>query len=208
MRLGRLVLALAMIGLVALMGTASSSAQGTVTVAEQAQGALVGVGPDQRTLIVAWTDQDFGGCGVFGVAGSAAETADSVSVTLVAQVGVDEPGSACGAPGQFGTVTVTLAAPLAGRAVKGLQLLGWAFSQYNNTIAGFRMPKLAGLSPHDARFMLTLPSLPIGERPIGGLVDHHTHHSKTGALAMVVAQRPLAGKLIRRHTIVVLTVAP
>jgi len=207
MRLGRLVLPLATIGLVVLMG-AASSAQSPATTDEPIQGWLIGVGPTQRSLAVAYRD---GGCGFSSVTPLVTETPVSVTVTLTAQSVVQPPGASCPAVAWDATLTVALAAPLGGRAVSGLELQGRAFGV--PPLPTGAMPSLVGLSPYDARAMLTHPpGVPAGQPFAGGgpvgLVDHHTHRSKTGALPMVIAQRPLTGKPIRRDMIVVLTVAP
>src|ERR1039458_8158142 len=206
MRLGRLVLPLATIGLVVLMGTASS-AQSPATTDEQIQGWLIGVTPTQRSLTAGYLS---GGCGFSSVTPSVTETPVSVTVTLTAQSVVQPPGVACPANLLVESTTAALAAPLGGRAVYGLELQGGAFGVLRLAVA---MPSLVGLSPYDARLMLTHPPGDLAGQPFGsagpvGLVDHHTRHSRTGALAMVIAQRPLAGKPMRRHMIVVLTVAP
>ena len=202
-----------MAGLLALLGT--SSAQGDATVSGPLSGSLLSVGPNQRSLIVGWEDSQGPGCGIEtdSVSASATETAASVSVTVAAQWIVDPPGVACPLSLDVGTVTVALASPLDGRRVDGLTIQGQGFAvQWRRQPPP--MPNLVGLSPLDARLMMTNPvGVVHGETFSGvgpvGLVDHHTHHSRTGgAFAMVVAQRPLAGKPIRSHMTVVLTVAP
>jgi len=205
-RPGRFVLPLATIGLLALTG-ASGRADTQQTVDSQIPGLLVGVGPGQRSLTVAWDNALAQGCGAPTVTPSVVETGDSVSVVLTAQETALPPEDSCGGVGLMGTVTVPLTAPLGGRALEGLELRGGAFYRGG----GAMMPSLVGLSPYDARLMLSPPpGEPAGasfaDGPVG-LVDHQTRHSQAG-LASVVAQRPLAGKAIRRHMIVVLTVAP
>jgi hypothetical protein len=210
MRIVRFALALATTGVLVLSGASSGGAQSPATTDQQIPGALIGVGPTQRTLIVEYTNEELlQGCGVLGMTPSVTETADTVSVTLTAHVGVLAPGTFCGDSGHVWTATVPLSAPLGGRSVLGLGLQGAAF--YSGAPPP-TMPNLVGLSPRDARLLLSLPrGIPAGQ-PFGvgpvALVDHHTRHSTTGAPALVVRQRPIAGTPIRRHMLVVLSVAP
>ena len=211
MRLGRFVVAiLSAAGLLAA-AAASSGAQGTTTQAP-ISGLLLAVGPAGRSLTVAYTDAGVQGCGLFGVSPSVVETAASVSVTLTATVGVLPPGVACADDlvGLGQTVVVTLSAPLAGRAVEGLTVQGGVFDWYGE-VAAPTIPNLVGLSPLDARLMLSPPpGTPAGE-PFGfgpvALVDHTDRHAGARAHATVVAQKPEPGTPLRRGMIVVLTVA-
>ncbi len=205
-------LPLAAIGLLLVFTGGSSSADAPQTIDSQIPGLLIGVGPAQRTLTVGWNNDDVEGCGTPVVTPSVVETAGSVTVTLVAQDGVLPAGVACGGVGLAGTVTVALAAPLAGRSVEGLQVQGGAFDWYGSGGGGSTMPDLVGLSPYDARLMLSPPpgtptGRPFRNGPVG-LVDHYASDLRAGALASVVSQKPLPGKPIRRDMIVVLKVAP
>jgi hypothetical protein len=208
-RLGRLFVALLTAGLLSA-AAASSSAQGTTTTQEPIGGLLLAVGPAGRSLTVSYTDAGIQGCGLFGVAPAVAETAASVSVTLTATVGVLPPGVSCADDLVGGTVVVPLAAPLAGRAVDGLALQGGAFDWYGE-VAAPTIPSLVGLSPLDARLMLSPPPGTPGGEPFGfgpvALVDHTARHAGARALATVVAQKPAPGTPLRRGMIVVLTVA-
>jgi len=206
MRLGRLVLLLVVAGLLILTRPPGSSAQNATTISAQAHGTLIGVGPGQRRLIVEWTNTGLPGCGVYGVTSSTTATSTSVTVTLTAQVDVLAPGTPCGGVGQFGSVTETLAAPLGGRAINGVQLLGGAFLLPRQ--GALTMPDLVGLSPNDARIMVTQPDIPARDRVIARVVIHRRHAKTTRRLARVIAQRPAADKPIRPNTTVVLTVAP
>jgi hypothetical protein len=194
-------------GLLLLMA-ASSSADGTQTIDTPIPGLLIAVGPTQQTLTVAWNNARAQGCGSLVVAPSVVETATTVTVQLIAQVTQPVPApETCAGDAEFGTLTATLASPLAGRAVNGLQLTGGAL--YSDYGPGATMPSLVGLSPYDARMMLS--PMPADKRvPWGpvGLVDHHSGHVPGGALATVIAQRPVAGRLLPHRVIVVLTVAP
>jgi len=201
-------LALAVIGLLGFIG-ASSNADAQQTVDSQIPGQLIGVGPDQRTLIVEWNNNDVQGCGTPVVTPTVVETAASVSVTLTAVDDALAPGTSCGGVGLVGTVTATLAAPLAGRTIEGLQIQGGAFDQFRTRTE--TMPDLVGLSPVDARLMLSLPpGVPKGQLfndgPVG-LVDHYVRQSHAGVLASVIAQQPKPGKPMRRGMIVILRVA-
>jgi hypothetical protein len=208
-RLARRILLLSA-GAVVLVG--ATSAQGDATVSGPLHGNLLGVGPDQGSLIVGWDESDAPGCGVVNgsVTPSVIETAESVTVTLTAEAYANPPNTVCPLPAGFGTITVALAAPLGGREITGLGIQGGGYGQ--GSAPPIRIPNLVGLSPVDSRLMMSSPrGIPAGQSFSGvgpvGLVDHHTHVSR-GALAMVVAQRPRVGEPIRRHITVVLTVAP
>jgi hypothetical protein len=210
-RLGRSVVALLSAAGLLAAAAASSVAQGTTTQAP-ISGLLLAVGPAGRSLTVAYTDADVHGCGLFGVSPTVVETAASVTVTLTATVGVLPPGVACAADlvGIGQTVVVPLSAPLAGRAVEGLALQGGVFDWYGE-VAAPTIPSLVGLSPLDARLMLSpppgvAPGEPFGFGPVA-LVDHSARHAGARALPTVVAQKPAPGTPIRRGMIVVLTVA-
>lgn len=205
----RVVLLLAM-GVVLALTSALSSAQSPATTDQPIQGLLIGTGPKQKTLLAQYNNSTVVGCGILGVTPSVTETTASVSVSLIAHVGVLPPGEGCADSLVSGTVAIPLPAPLDGRTVNGLQIQGGAFALF----PGLRMPmpNLIGLSPHDALLMLSPPpGVPPGQPFVGGpvgLVEHHTHHSHPATLASVVAQRPAAGDAMHRHMTVVLTIAP
>jgi hypothetical protein len=211
MRLGRPLVALVLAAGLAAATAASSGAQGTTTQVP-IEGLLLAVGPAGRSLTVAYTDAGAEGCGLFGVSPSVVETTASVSVTLTATVGVLPPGVACADDlvGLDQTVVIPLSAPLAGRAVEGLALQGGVFDWYGEVMAP-TLPSLLGLSPLDARLMLSPPpGTPAGE-PFGfgpvAFVDHTARHAAARALATVVAQKPKPGTPLRRGMVVVLTLA-
>jgi hypothetical protein len=208
-RLRRLGPAFATVGLLAVAGL-SSGAQGATTAQEPISGLLLAVGPAGRSLTVAYTDAGIGGCGLLGVTPAVVETATSVSVTLTATVGVLQPGVECADDLVFGTVVVPLAAPLAGRAVEGLELQGGVFDWYGGN-GRPTVPSLVGLSPLDARLMLSPPpGISTGESFAFGpvaLVDHTARHASARVLATVTAQKPAPGAPLRRGLVVVLTVA-
>jgi hypothetical protein len=198
----RCVLVAATAGLLALLG--ASGAHGDATTTGTLHGFLLGVGPGQRSLMVGWDDSRGPGCGVLSgsVTASASETSESVTVTVTAQGIVLSPGEACPSVLEVGRVNVALASPLHGRDVMGLTIQGQGFEPNLGEIVQTRLPNLVGLSPLDARLMMTS-----GVGTVG-LVDRHTHRSRSGALAMVVGERPQPGTPIRRHMVVVLSVAP
>jgi hypothetical protein len=207
-RLGRLVVALLSAAGLLAAGAASSGAQGA-TAQEPISGMLLAVGPSGRFLLVAYPGAADQGCGLFGVAPEVAETAASVTVTLTATVGVLPPGVACADGLIGGTLVVPLAAPLAGREVEGLALQGAVFDSFSG--GGPTIPSLVGLSPLDARLMLSpppgvTPGEPFGFGPVA-LVDRNARHAGARALATVVAQKPAPGTAIHRGMLVVLTVA-
>jgi hypothetical protein len=208
-RLGRLFVALLLAAGLSGAAAASSGAQGATT-QEPISGQLLAVGPAGRSLTVAYPGAAMQGCGLFGVAPGVVETAASVTVTLTATVGVLPPGVECADGLVGGTVVVPLAAPLAGRAVEGLALQGGAFDFYGGSV-GPTIPSLVGLSPLDARLMLSPPPGALAGEPFGfgpvALVDHTARHAGARALATVVAQKPAPGTPLRRGLIVVLTVA-
>lgn len=211
MRLGRLVVALLSAAGLLAAAAAPGGAQGTTTQAP-ISGLLLAVGPAGRSLTVAYTDAGVQGCGLYGVSPSVVETAASVSVTLTATVGVLPPGVACADDlvGLGQTVVVPLSAPLAGRAVDGLVLQGGVFDWYGEVSAP-TIPSLVGLSPLDARLMLSpppgvAPGEPFGFGPVA-LVDHNARHAGARAFATVIAQKPAPGTAIHRGMLVVLTVA-
>jgi hypothetical protein len=193
-------------GLAALLGVlvleaASSSALDAQTASIQVPGTLVGIGPQQRSLIVTYTNGSLPDCDqILSLTPSVVETTSTVSVTLSAGFSVPGEGALNACPLVFGTVTVPLSAPLAGRAINGLQLVGGAFQAVHEVGPG--MPDLVGLAPRDARLLLTNPGTPI----VGGLVDHRVRARDGSQLPTVIAQRPAAGKPFGPHTFVVLTV--
>ena len=200
-RNGRLLLAVAFAAAVTC-GVVSSVAEGDATLQESIQGLLVGVGPTQTSLTVEYSNAHISGCVILSLTPSVVETADSVAVSLEATE--DTPTFACAADLRFGTITVPLAAPLDGRAVTGIQVRGGAVQP----IAA-ALPSLAGLSPLDARLMLTpAADVPANQHPFG-LIVRHTHHAGTGPLPRVIAQRPAAGtKLLPEPVLIIVTVAP
>ncbi|HLW94186.1 MAG TPA: hypothetical protein VKS25_02300 [Solirubrobacteraceae bacterium] len=208
MRLGRLLLA-GTVAIAAACGV-SSAADGDTTLQQPLQGVLVGVGPTQQSLIVQYNNEDVAGCGILGVTPTVVEGTDSVQVSLEATVDVQPSAVACATVLVVATISVPLPAALDGRAVTGIQVLGGALAApaipAAPGAAGPGMPSLVGLSPHDARLMLTpARALP---HPYE-LVVHRTHRAGAGALPRVIAQSPMAGSQLRRQpTVVVVTVAP
>ena len=202
MRTPRFVLAVATAGLLALAG--ATGAQGDATLSGTLHGFLLGVGPGQRSLVLGWDDSQGPGCGIVGgsVTAAASETAESVTVTVTGQGFVVPPGAACASVLEVGSVKVALVSPLDGREVIGLTIHGQGVEPVFGGVPTVQMPNLVGLSPLDARLMMT------SRGGLVGLVDRHTHRSRNGALAMVVAQRPGPGAPIRRHMVIVVTVAP
>lgn len=211
MRLGRLLLAVAFATAVA-SGFASTAAEGDTTLQEQILGVLVGVGPNQRSLIVEYFNANNSGCGIDGVTPTVVETERSVAVSLAAAEEVLPPGAGCAAAvvGTSSPLTVPLSAPLDGRAVTGLRVLGGALAPPGMAgVAGPSVPGLVGLSPLDARLILTpSPDVPGNQHPFAVIV-RHTHHAGVGPLPRVISQRPAAGKPLHgQHMTVTLTVAP
>ena len=177
-----------------LVGGETVRAAATLT--EPIAGTLVGVGSDQRSLVVSYDNAHITGCGIVSVTPTVTETSTSVGVLLTAQVGVLPPDTACPAILIASTITVPLSKPLAGRDVEGLALRAGGLG-----LIPRRMPSLVGLSSRDARLMLTA-----GPPPVIGVVDHYVE--RAGGRARVISQRPRPGStLARRHSIVSLTVA-
>jgi hypothetical protein len=179
--------------------------RGDATLQEQIPGVLVGVGPTQQSLIVEFSNAHISGCGILSVTPSVVETSGSVAVSLEATEDVLAPGEACPLALVEATVTVPLSAPLDGRAVTGIHVGSGALGPGSAGLAS-----LVGLSPRDARLMLTPPGdgVPPNQHPFG-LIVHHTHHAGAGPLPRVIAQQPAAGKPLHgQHAIVILTVAP
>jgi len=196
MRRSILLPSLAVAALLAL-GTGLSSATAIDTVSQQIPGVLIGVGANQRSLLVGYTNSTIPGCGtIVGMEPSITETATSVTVTLTAEVSGEEFQYGCAGVGLIYTGAVPLPGPLAGRAINGLRLVGGAFQSGSG-----EMSSLVGLAPSDARLLLTSPG-----SPFVGLVDHRLHGRRSNRPPTVIAQRPAAGKPIRRGTIVVLTI--
>jgi hypothetical protein len=205
-RRGLLILSLALAAVV-VSASASTGALADTVSYQAVPGQLLGVGPGQRSLQVA-ARTEWGGCeSLAGVEPTVSETATSVTVTLAEEVSEPtlSPGVACPAIAIIETtpVTVPLAAPLAGRAIEGLQLEGAGCSvlPFETASHPVTMPDLVGLSPRDARLLFTAPT-----PAVAGLVAHRVHrgnHSRP----VVVAQRPAAGTACRRAAIVRLTLA-
>lgn len=178
---------------------------------QPAQGILEGVGSNQRTLEVGYTA---GGC-VGTATPSVAETPRTVTISLSQEVDTT-PGIPCTTELQFRALTVTLARPLAGRAIRGLTLRGGAFNLTSLAPPGApRLPGLVGLSPTDAGAMLTAPapaspgaggSFLYGGYPVTVVVRRTGRH-RAGVLPRVVAQNPAVGRPILRHMRVILTIA-
>jgi len=169
------------------------------TMSEQITGTLTGVGAGQRSLEIYYDNTHVSGCGISSVTPSVTETSTSVDVTLTAQVGTLPPDVACPAVIISHSITVSLSHSLGGRDVEGLTIRGGVLAL---TVGPRRMPSLVGLSPRDARLMLST-----GPPPLVGLVTHDVRSSGAG-LARVIAQRPRAGAALpTRGGIVTLTVA-
>ncbi|HEY6476079.1 MAG TPA: PASTA domain-containing protein [Polyangia bacterium] len=189
-------------GAALILALAATAAVGATSSAmtEQISGTLTSVGSGQRSLDVYYDNAHIGGCGISAVTPTVTETSTSVEVTLTAQVNTLPPDVACPAVLIGQALTVPLSHPLGGRDVEGLTIRGGALAL--TTIEPRRMPSLVGLSPRDARLMLSA-----GPPPLVGLVTHNVRSSGTG-LARVISQRPAAGSALpTRGGIVVLTVA-
>ncbi|HLW95785.1 MAG TPA: PASTA domain-containing protein [Solirubrobacteraceae bacterium] len=172
----------------------------SATMTEQVTGTLTGVGAGQRSLDVVYDNAHVVGCGISAVTPTVTETNTSVDVTLTAQVNTLPPDVACPAVLIRQAITVPLSHPLGGRHVEGLTIRGGALAL--TTIEPRRMPSLVGLSPRDARLMLSA-----GPPPLLGLVTHDVRGSGAG-LARVISQRPAAGSAFPASGgIVILTVA-
>jgi hypothetical protein len=197
-----------------MLGIGSGSALGDGIEYKQIPGQLASVGANPHSLVVKYspsvpytsTTFPFSDCGnVVGVQPSVTETATSVTVTLTAEV-TEEMNGICALPGLTSTVAIPLPGPLAGRTINGLHVEGGAYGQSQPSSGPLpsgsspSTPSLVGLSPRDARLLLSNPGKPRVE-----LVIHRTHR-RSGNLPTVVAQRPAAGKPMRHGTLVVLTV--
>lgn len=179
------------------LGPALSSASPTDTVSQQIPGVLIGVGANQSSLLVRYNNSAIPDCGtIVGMEPSVTATATSVTVTLTAEVSGENSLYPCAGVGLGYIGAVPLPGPLDGRAINGLQLVGGAFQSGSGM-----MPSLVGLAPSQARLLLTYPG-----NPLVGLVDHRLHDRTSTTRPTVIAQRPAAGKPIRRGTIVVLTI--
>jgi hypothetical protein len=166
------------------------------TLSEPITGALVAVGSDQRSVEVRYDNAQISGCGILSVTPAVTETQTTVAVALTAQVGVLPPDTACAAILISATISVPLSKPLAGRAVEGLALHPDGFG-----LVPGRMPNLVGLSPRDARLMLSS-----GPPSSVGLVDHYV--ARAGGPARVISQRPRGGApRPHPHGVVTLTIA-
>ena len=189
-------------GAALVLALAASAAVGATssTMSEQITGTLTGVGTGQRSLDVYYDNAHIGGCGISSVTPAVTETSTSVEVTLMAQVNILPADVACPAVLIGQAITVPLSHPLGGRDVEGLTIRGGVLVL--PSIGPRRMSSLVGLSPRDARLMLSA-----GPRPLVGLVTHNVH-SSGGGLARVIAQRPAAGSALpARGGLVILRVA-
>jgi hypothetical protein len=189
-------------GVALILALAATAAVGATSssMTEQITGTLTGVGTGQRSLDVYYDNAHIGGCGISSVTPAVTETNTSVQVTLTAQVNTLPPDVSCPAVLIGQAITVPLSRPLGGRDVEGLTIRGGVLAL--TTIGPRRMPSLVGLSPRDARLMLSA-----GPPPLVGLVTHNVRSSGAG-LARVIAQRPAAGSALpARGGIVILTVA-
>ncbi|HEX4034700.1 MAG TPA: PASTA domain-containing protein [Solirubrobacteraceae bacterium] len=201
MRARRLTLLVAA-GVALIIALAAGAAVGAApaTVTEQVIGTLTGVGKNQRSLEIYYDNTHVTGCGIVSVTPTVSETSASVDVTLSAQVNTLPPDVACPAIVIGHAITVTLAQPLGGRDIDGLAVRGGALTL--TTVGPRQMPSLVGLSPHDARLMLSS-----GPPPLVGLVTHAVAGRGRG-LARVTAQHPRAGAALpTRGSTVTLMVA-
>jgi len=184
---------------------AASSGADSATTSQQIPGVLIGLGAAQRSLQVEYTNLQVPLCDtIVAVAPTVDETPASVTVTLTEQLAPpNTPNITCAAIELIYSTTVALPDPLNGRQILGLQLRGGGLF---NDLSHGDMPNVVGMSPYDARLMLSPPS---GGGSIIGLLDRHTRHPHNAALPTVVAQRPASGtRITPGHTIVVLNVAP
>lgn len=125
MRRRLLIVTLAVVALI-VSASALTGALGDTVSYQPVSGQLIGVGPGQHSLQVG-ADTRWGGCeSLAGV--EPTETATSVTVSLTEELNEPTlpPGTACPADEIIGTTTVTvpLAAPLAGRDINGLRVAG------------------------------------------------------------------------------------
>jgi hypothetical protein len=209
------------IGLAAFPGAAVSD---PATLSFTWPGTLIGVGPHERSLLVHWVGDS--GCAPAApaptVTAQAVEGPNSVAVTVTVTFALTEPPpptNLCAGVGLSGTAVATLNTPLAGRTVTGVAIQnGGIQATFVVGPGSAMMPNLVGLSPHQARLMMSnWPGSPPGSEGLGGVVARRIHRRE--ALPVVVAQKPQAGMPLwradpipeshshHRPTVVVLTVA-
>jgi len=121
--------------------------------------------------------------------GTARETATTVTLTVRQPV---TEGGVCTADFILGTTRVRLAAPLAGRAIKGRPAPTTLAAEVPR-----RVPRLVGFSPWEARRVLRVRGMAASVRRSAG----------GSGLARVVAQSPAAGATLARGATVRLRVA-
>jgi hypothetical protein len=142
---------------------------------------LVQVGPHERSLEII---QDRGACE--SLTESVFQESSFVRITITATRLALPPGSACPAILYIGRYAVPLSRPLAGRHIEGAERPSRGQGPYSPTKNGSSypvVPRLIGLSPPDARYVLSGLGLHAVVRVVG----------QVPGLARVVSEVPVAG---------------